>query len=244
VTKKQSGRMYKDTKAWNPFVGCEYQCTYCKPSYQKVVAWNGRMRGCDECQTYTPHEHEERLSRIPREKTIFVCSNGDISFARKGFMEKVFEAMRLDKRKDRIWLVQSKAPSCFQKYLSFLPRNTYLLTTLETNRDEGYDKISQAPKPSKRYKDFLSLKWDNKIVTVEPIMDFDLDPFVKWIKTIEPSVVFIGNNSHQKRVPIPEPTWDKFLTLWRLLRRNGIRVLPKETRRDYIPKVAYKDYFD
>lgn len=56
-----------------------------------------------------------------------------------------------DKRKGRVWLIQSKTPSCFQKYLSFLPENTYLLTTLETNRDEGYEKISKAPKPSERY---------------------------------------------------------------------------------------------
>jgi len=69
-------------------------------------------------------------------------------------------------------------------------------------------------------------------------MDFDLDPFVKWIKNIKPSVVFIGYNSHQKSVPIPEPTWEKTLGLMCSLKNAGIQVLPK-----LIPKVAYKDYF-
>ncbi len=228
---------YKDTKGWNPFVGCRFNCVYCKPSFQSLVAWNGRMRGCEECQSYTPHEHAERLERIPKEKTIFVCETGDIYFAGEKYVKKVFEALRQDKRKDRTWLVQSKAPSCFQKYLSFLPENTYLLTTLETNRDEGYDEVSKAPLPSKRYKEFLGLKWEKKIITVEPIMDFDLAPFAKWIKNIKPRVVFIGYNSHQKSAPIPEPTWEKTLGLMCSLRNVGIQVLPK-----LIPKVAYKDF--
>lgn len=61
------------------------------------------------------------------------------------------------------------------------------------------------------------------------------------IISINPKAVFIGYNSHPKKVPLPEPTWDKFLALGRVLRRNGIRVLPKETRRAYIPKRAYRD---
>jgi len=44
------------------------------------------------------------------------------------------------------------------KYIEFLPENTYLLTTLETNRDIGYGEISKAPKPSQRYNDFLGLE--------------------------------------------------------------------------------------
>jgi len=242
VSKKKSERMYKDTKTWNPFVGCSYHCSYCKPSFQKVVAWVGRMRGCLQCQNYKPHEHPERLTRIPNERIIFVCGDADITFAKKGFMKKVFQAMKKDRKEGRIWFVQSKNPSCLKQYLSLIPENTYLLTTLETNRDKNYNKVSNAPKPSKRYKDFLKLKWKKKIVTVEPIMDFDLDPFSKMIISIRPKGVFIGYNSHPKSVPLPEPTWDKFLALWRLLRRNGIRVLPKETRRDYIPKCAYRDF--
>jgi len=85
------------------------------------------------------------------------------------------------------------------------------------------------------------LKWDEKIVTIEPIADFDLDLFSKMIISINPQAVFIGYNSHPKSVPLPEPILDKFLALWRVLRRSDIRVIPKETRRGYIPKKAYRD---
>jgi hypothetical protein len=46
MSKKE--RMYKETKTWNPFVGCYHDCVYCKPSFQKVVAWVGRMKGCSK----------------------------------------------------------------------------------------------------------------------------------------------------------------------------------------------------
>lgn len=235
-------RMYKDTKTWNPFVGCMYDCSYCKPSFQKVLAWVGRMRGCEKCQTYEPHEHPERLDRIPNERIIFVCGDSDIAFAREDFMKEVFEAMREDTKSDRIWFVQSKNPQCLEEYLGLLPENTYLLTTLETNRDEGYDRFSRSPVPSERSKDFLSLNWDKKIVTIEPIMSFDLNPLANMIVSIGPKAVFMGYNSHPKSVDLPEPSWNEFLTLWRALRREGIRVLAKETRKDYVPKCAYRDF--
>jgi len=113
---------------------------------------------------------------------------------------------------------------------------------LETNRDKDYHKVSNAPRPSKRYKDFFSLEWEKKIVTVEPILDFDPSIFSSWLISIKPKAVFIGYNSKPKSVSLQEPSWEKFLALWRILRRNGIKVLPKETRKDYIPKQAYRDF--
>jgi hypothetical protein len=161
--------MYRDTKSWNPFVGCNFDCTYCKPSFQKLIAWLGRMHHCVPCQNYAPHEHPERLSRLYSDKTIFACEDGDISFADPAFMAKVFDVMRSD-TKNRNWLLQSKNPECFEQYLSQLPENTYLITTLETNRDGLCRQISKAPLPSKRQKEFVNLHWKNKFVTVEPIM--------------------------------------------------------------------------
>jgi hypothetical protein len=242
VTRKMpNNKTYRDTKSWNPFVGCNYQCLYCKPSYQKIVAWNGRMRKCLPCQSYTPHEHPERLGRMPKDKSIFVCSNGDISFSNAVFMKRVFQVMRNDTKKGRRFFVQSKNPSCLKQYLKLLPNNTFLITTLETNRDHGYSNFSNAPPPFQRYKDFLSLNWKKKIVTIEPIMAFDLDLFSKMIIAINPVAVYIGYNSHPKSYPIPEPEWDETLALWRVLRRKEIRVLPKETRKPCIPKKAYRD---
>jgi hypothetical protein len=145
--------------------------------------------------------------------------------------------MRKDKREDRIWFLQSKNPSCLKRYLHLIPKNSYLATTLETNRDKGYNKTSKAPTPSRRYEDFLALRWNKKIVTIEPIMDFDLSPFVQWIRNINPRAVFVGYNSHPKSVPLPEPSVDKTLDLICNFKRSGIQVLLKEMR-----KMAYRDF--
>lgn len=138
---------YKTTKSWNPFVGCKFDCIYCKPSFGALLKWVGRMSGCQECMNYKPHEHPERLKRIPSDKAIFICEDGDISFAKHDFMARVFQSISGPKFTDRTWFVQSKNPRCLEQYLNLLPEKTYLITTLETNRDKGYDKISKAPTP-------------------------------------------------------------------------------------------------
>jgi hypothetical protein len=238
VTSKSGskGRMYKDTKTWNPFVGCGFECTYCKPSFQNNHYFVMQHKNCG---LYTPHEHENQLDlkKIGNERIIFVCGDSDIYFARQAYMKKVFEVMRQDTKRGRLWFIQSKIPKCFEQYLAELPENTLLLTTLETNRDEGYDKISKAPPPSVRYEMFKHLDYPKKIVTVEPIMDFDLDIFVDWIVSIKPLAVFIGYNSHPKKVSLPEPNMEKTLDLIVALKNKGIKVLTKELR-----KMAYRDF--
>jgi hypothetical protein len=233
---KVKSRKYKDTATWNPFVGCEFDCTYCKPSFQQNHYY---LMQHQKCGGYRPHLHEDRLdpSKIPNEKTIFVCGDSDISFCYDNDIFRIIEIMKADKRQGRIWFIQSKNPKCLQQFVQYLPKNTILLTTLETNRDSNYEKISNAPPPSMRAKDFASLEWTNKIVTIEPILDFDLDEFVKSILAIKPIAVFIGYNSHPKAIALNEPDMEKTLDLIVALKNYGIRVLTKELR-----KMAYRDF--
>jgi hypothetical protein len=233
-----------NTKSWNPFVGCKFDCIYCKPSFKDLLSWLGSMYKYEGCKKYAPHQHNERLDRIPLDKAIFVCEDGDISFADPIFMKEVFARMQADKRQDRIWFVQSKNPKCLNQYLSYLPNNTYLVTTLETNRDDNYSAISQAPKPSQRYQDFQELQWDKKIVTVEPIMKFDLETFKDWIVSINPKAAFIGFNSKPNEIAIPEPSKKETLELGNRLQQKGIKVLYKDMRDPTITKKAYKDLLD
>jgi hypothetical protein len=232
----------KDTKSWNPFVGCGFDCEYCKPSFQKLIAWLGRMHHCTKCQGYEPHEHPERLARLYPDKTIFACEDGDISFAKPEFMAKVFDVMRSD-TKNRNWLLQSKNPKCFGQYLNQLPQNTYLVTTFETNRNTTKE-ISKAPLTSKRHADFKALKWDKKFVTVEPVMDFDLEPFAEMILSVKPKCVFIGYNSKPDKVKLPEPSKEKTLELIKRLESKGVKVLTKNMRDANITHYQYKDYFE
>ena len=233
---KSKERMYKDTATWNPFVGCEFYCNYCKPSFQNNHYFVMQHR---RCGLFHPHEHPERLDlkKIPNEEIIFVCGDSDIAFANPEYMKKVFDFMKQDTRKDRIWFLQSKHPECFQQYLKEIPPNTILLTTIETNRDSIYHGVSDAPPPSYRYQAFKDLDYPKKIVTVEPIIDFDLEVFVDWIVNIKPLAVFIGYNSHPKQVHLIEPDMEKTLDLIVALKNKGVRVLTKELR-----KMAYRDF--
>jgi len=106
-------RIYRDTRTWNPFVGCVYDCVYCEPSFQSLIRWNGIMRDCVDCQIYKPHTHRERLDRIPLDKTVFALSFTDISFVSQSFMFEILEKMRSDTREGRVWLLQTVTPQFY-----------------------------------------------------------------------------------------------------------------------------------
>jgi len=55
------------------------------------------------------------------------------------------------------------------------------------------------------------LPWKSKAVAIEPIIDFDLEIFVKMVRDIDPEVVWVGyDNWH---CGLPEPSLKKTLAL-------------------------------
>jgi hypothetical protein len=52
------------------------------------------------------------------------------------------------------------------------------------------------------------LDWKRKIVSLEPIMDFEINTFAKWIEEINPFIVYVGydNYCHKLREPTLEMT--------------------------------------
>jgi len=250
---KNKGRMYENTKTWNPFVGCEHDCEYCKYSFQSLVARLAKMRNSsclrdsNNCLNYRPHYHPERLHKIPTSSIIFVCGNGDITFCNPNYVEnKIILAIkehievnlpRAKKYSNKQFYLQSKNPICLKQYIDdFMPiaKHVIFVTTLETNRDVRYRRISKAPLPSKRYRDFLSLNYPRKVVTIEPIMDFDSNIFLNWILSVKNTqqleYVWIGYNSRPKHIQLPEPSETKLkdfiISLW----NNNIQVKPKDLR--------------
>jgi len=232
--------MYEDAiKRWNCFIGCYYDCEYCKRSFQAqmkrqkpVIDRNGKKRGCQDCYDYIPHFHEERLDTkkypLPRTKGdefIWACSSGDISFAKKTWINKIIGRIR--ELPNRTFLFQTKAPICFNLY--DFPDNVLLGITLETNRDEVYElnKISKAPLPSFRKEVFSILQHRRKVITIEPILDFDLDVFVDWIRDINPERVYIGYDT--KKCYLPEPDLIKTKLLIKELKKIT-KVKPKLLR--------------
>ena len=85
----EKSNMYAAAKTWNPFKGCEFDCTYCAPSFQKQSKRQKQL--CQSCYTYTPHCHEDRLDKIPSSQIVFVCGNADISFCPPDFTRRIIE---------------------------------------------------------------------------------------------------------------------------------------------------------
>lgn len=214
------GNMYSDSvKQWNVFVGCNFDCVYCRKSFQAqmkrqkpMIDKNGRKRGCQKCYDYEPHFHEERITNkymktLPNtsgDQFIWVGSSGDISFITIYNMMKI-----LDKIKEypQTFFFQTKNPEFFHKFQ--FPENTMLGITLETDR--YYPKISSAPVPYDRFYWFKNKDHPRKIITIEPILDFDFDIFLDWIKEINPERVYVGYDT--KKNYLPEPSLEKTMKL-------------------------------
>jgi len=223
-------------KQWSPFVGCEHDCVYCQPSFQRnIKRSSGRCPhesdGRTKCYTFEPHFHEERLEQqLPRTRYlqfIFTCANGDIAFATDEQFRRILDVIQ--KHDDRTFLLQSKDPGrAFARSGITLPRNLLLGTTLETNRDTLSRMVAQAPPPSQRYQDFVNVEHKAKMVTIEPVLDFDHDELLDWIANIQPVMVWLGYDS--KGCGLPEPSLDKVRELHWALSLQGIPVLLKTIR--------------
>lgn len=98
--------MYEDTKTWNPFKGCKFDCIYCKKSFQ-LQAKRQKNR-CMKCYNYEPHFHPERLNKIPKADLVFACGNGDISFCKKRPENIYFKSYEI-KTKTNIFITNKKS---------------------------------------------------------------------------------------------------------------------------------------
>jgi len=106
----------------------------------------------------------------------------------------------------------------FKDLLSDLD-NVILGATIETNRDYGYKRISRAPWPSERLAAMRSLSlsgFENLMVSIEPIMDFNL-PFPEDIRALKPRFVYVGYDNYNCK--LPEPPLKKTLSLIKKLRK-------------------------
>lgn len=233
-------RMYKENvKSLNFWVGCEWDCLYCVPSFQRQMK-RQRFR-CEKCYLYTPHGHLERLLRSPprtgEEGFIMFPSSSDWAFIPYHAKRKAMAYVR--KWSDRNFLLQSKAPmSLDMRWMYNLPRNAILATTIETNQSDLYQAmgISKAPLPSERYRQFRDLIFKGrKMLVIEPIIQFDLGIMVEWVRRIKPWRTYIGYNSHPKEVPLPEPSLGMTLELVRTLQADGWDVRTKLLRERWRP---------
>ena len=202
----------------NPVSGeCMHNCEYCYTKSLKKRSPHIRKK-----YTGRPWIDHNGLKRIYGSgKFFFVCSCCDL-FAENVpdmVVERVLRRCREFPRNR--YLFQSKNPGRFIDFIDQYPSDSVLCTTLETNRDTS--EISYAPIPRNRAVEMVGLRHiavgDKRFelwVTIEPILDFDLEEFVNMIKRIQPDLVHVGADS--KRCGLDEPSGEKVEELLKRLR--------------------------
>lgn len=206
---KQKGDMYSWINfTYNPIKGCLHGCKYC---YAQNL----------------PNQDRPRLAlkefgvNLGNDRTIFVGSSCDM-FGKWVPSEWIRVVMAYIQRFNRNqYHFQSKNPKRMLEFVDWFPEgiilgklneseSVILGTTIETNREY---KVSLAPSVEDRAKAIMKLreKGFKVMVSIEPIMDFDLKPLSEMILGIRPAFVSIGADS--KKHGLVEPEGKKILEL-------------------------------
>jgi hypothetical protein len=56
---------------------------------------------------------------------------------------------------------------------------------------------------AERARAMIDLRYDRKFLSIEPIMDFDLEIFVSWIENMSPIHVAVGYDNYHNNLPEP-----------------------------------------
>jgi len=204
---KQKGNMYPwITHTWNPIKGkCPHDCGYC---YMKRFP-----------QKYIRLDESEFKTDLGDNNIIFVGSSCDM-FAEEISEDWIRKTLEHCNKFNNTYLFQSKNPHRFLKaeFLRLMPLDAYLGTTIETNRDFNLDTI---PNQSQRYfaMELLKQQLNRKVmVSIEPVMDFDVDILSMWINNINPDFVSVGADS--KGHNLNEPSSIKLKQLFKAINQN------------------------
>jgi len=224
---KAKGNMFEFVShTWNPLKGrCPHQCGYCYVDrIYKRFKRNIPPLHLDE---------RELKTDLGSGNFIFVGSSTDMwaKDVPDEWINKIMDKITkgFEQGKANKYLFQSKNPARFADYQICFASNQQdyvLATTIETNR--YYPQMGNAVAPVKRCLDFAIPRFANlsKMITVEPIMDFDLSLFIEILKTPKPVQVNIGADSGNNH--LTEPPKDKILALIGLLQTAGIKVFQKK----------------
>ena len=195
--RKSKGNMYPwVTHTWNPIKGqCEHECIYC---YMKRFKLKPVRLDAKDLKT-----------NLGTHNFIFIGSSTDM-WARRVPGTWIGDVLaRCEEAPNNKYLFQSKDPRRFvdlQPLLRPFKYTSIFGTTIESNIES---EISKAPKVMERALSLGEMKvfGYKTMVTIEPILDFDVDVLASLIKIAKPAWVNIGADS--KDHGLPEPPWSR-----------------------------------
>lgn len=176
----QSGNMYPFiTGTWNAVKGkCPHNCMYC---YMKKWGEQKPMR-------FSPNDMKDDFGKG---NFIFIGSSCDMwanSVPLEWIIKIVNKCLAQPHNK---YLLQSKNPARFTKYNLVEKLDAIFACTIESNRNHP---VSDAPLINERVEAMARLTLP-KMISIEPILEFDLDKMVEIIDTIKPIKISIGADS-------------------------------------------------
>ena len=200
----RKGDMYKFVNyTWNPIKGkCLHDCSYC---YMKQINPNANPPRLAEYELNTD---------LGCGRSIFIGSSTDM-FAEDIPSEWIARVLDYCYQNSNMllpnaYLLQSKNPKRFLEFINHpIMERVIFCTTIETNR--FYPKImNNAPKIGERVEamEEIARLGRSTMVTAEPLMQFDHEEMVSFIRKCKPKLVNIGRNSCRRTV-LPEPAQEE-----------------------------------
>jgi DNA repair photolyase len=123
---------------------------------------------------------------------------------------------------DNTYVFQTKNPARYLGMQSLFPKGSILGCTIETNLE--IPGISRAPRQIERMK-AMTLIEGRKFITIEPILQFDVDILARWIAAIRPEFLNLGADS--KGHELPEPSIEDIRAFVEKLKGYGIELREK-----------------
>ena len=199
-----NGNMYKFVNyTWNPIKGkCLHDCSYC---YMKQINPNANPPRLAEYELNTD---------LGCGRSIFIGSSTDM-FAEdipSEWIARVLDYCYQNRNMllPNAYLLQSKNPKRFLEFIDHpIMERVIFCTTIETNR--FYPEImNKAPRIEERVEAMEEIARLGRptMVTAEPLMQFDHEEMVSFIRRCSPKLVNIGKES-KGRVKLPEPTQEE-----------------------------------
>jgi protein gp37 len=199
---------------WNPIKGrCPFDCSYCY-----VKRWGNKQKPLRL-------DVKELQRNLGKDKFIFVCSGCDLfhpDVPWDWIAEVIVAARGYGAQNAFLWHTKNPARALEIPIWQFPPKST-LCATIESN--VYTPDISKAPSPLDRAAALRKWKGE-RMIAVEPVMNFDLAEFADLIVSCNPGQVNIGADSG--RNALPEPPSQKIETLIAALENAHIRVHLKD----------------
>ena len=221
-------RNHKKTgDTWNPLGGvCLHKCRYCYVETLKKMFPGVKAKYSEGPRTNAKWLNE--IKQFTDKDFVFVCDMTDLfgHWVPTEIIQQIFIAISNSPAK---FLLLTKNPQRYRQLISIgvpIPLNCILGCTVESNID--YSLSGQPETTRLEVMSELTEMGYPVMLSIEPIMDFDLERFALWIAKVKPKFVAIGYDNYKNG--LVEPSFSKTVHLIHALEGAGIKVYQKTIR--------------